>query len=755
MGPDSPAPLVLTDPAGATARGTPAGAGADQLPPAAARAFNAANAAFRTGNWPDACEAAEAALDIAPDLVVAAILLGRARDRLGETEAALTAYQHAIARDPASFDAQLECGNLLRQVGRAEAARAAYRAAIRARPADSRGYLALARLEEEQGDGAARERAAVAFAEALERAGDAAARAGLHRALARFRRDRGDLPGALDALRQADLTFAAAGLAETGAACALAVDRAEVLLRLGLVVQAETAMQQGSAATDEAVLRQLADLAYRFNYWQEAIAVLRRNADLRPESSAAQLALAEILERSWRPGEALVALERAEALGPVPEETGQRLRAQIAKALGDSETARLIYTRLAEQSPERYAPVLAMLSLYSDRLTPGEVAALHRRLFAPLGPDRPRRRRKRGAGAPLRVGMVTPDLHRQHPVALLMEPLLAHWDRDRLPLTLYFTGTMVDAVTRRARARVSDWRMVTPARLPETVAADEIDILIDLSGHTAGNAMAAFARRLAPVQIGFLGYPGSTGVPNIDWLVGDPVVTPPDNDALCSERVLRLPDTVFCYTPTEEYPLPDFAARMRDRPLTFGSFNNLPKLSGHTVRLWSAVLRDQPEARLLLKAPSLGDPAAAAWVRGLFAAEGVETRRIECRGPSGLAEMMAEYADIDIALDPVPYNGGMTSLQAMWMGVPVLTLAGGSFVARMGASFMSGAGLADWVAADEAGFVTRARSHAADRAALVALKTGLRDRLRASPAWDGARYARSFAEALETAWEET
>jgi len=758
MGSDPHAPLVLTDPAGATARGASAQPGADWPPPAAARAFNAANAAFRTGRWQAACAAAETALQAAPDLVVAAVLLGRARDRLGEAEAALAAYDRAVAQDPACFDAHLERGNLLRRTGRADAARDAYRAAIRARPADTRGHLALARLEEEAGDGPARERAAVAFAEALDRAADASERAGLHRTLAGFRRERGDLPAALDSLRQADLTLAAAGAGATGAACALALDQAEVLLRLGLVPQAEAAMQRSSAATDEAVLRRLADLAYRFNYWQEAIAVLRRNADLRPDDSAARLAVAEMLERSWRPGEALVALERAEALGPVPEETGQRLRAQIAKALGDVETARSIYARLAKQAPERYAPGLAMLSLYSDRLSTAEVAMLHRRLFAPLGTEAagaPRRRRKGKTRRPLRVGMVTPDLHRQHPVALLLEPLLEHWDRERLPLTLYFTGTMVDAVTRRARARVDGWRMVTPAGLPDSVADDEIDILIDLSGHTAGNAMAAFARRLAPVQISYLGYPGSTGVPNIDWLVGDEVVTPPEHDALCSERVLRLPDTVFCYTPTEDYKLPDFAARMADRPLTFGSFNNLPKLSGRTVRLWSAVLRDQPKARLLLKAPSLGDPAAAAWVRGLFAAEGVATERIECRGPTGLAEMMGEYADIDIALDPVPYNGGMTTLQAMWMGVPVLTLAGGSFVARMGASFMSGAGLGAWVATDEEDFVVRARSLAADRAALVTLKAGLRDRLRASPAWDGARYARGFAEALETAWAES
>jgi hypothetical protein len=193
---------------------------------------------------------------------------------------------------------------------------------------------------------------------------------------------------------------------------------------------------------------------------------------------------------------------------------------------------------------------------------------------------------------------------------------LARWDHDRLPLTVYFTGQTVDDQTRRARSRARGWRDLTAAELPARVEADRIDILIDLARHTAGGTLWAFARRMAPVQASFLGYPGSTGVPNIDWLIGDPVVTPPEADHLCSERVWRLPHTVFCFAPEVDHPLPAFERVARDRPLTFGSFNNIPKLTPSTIRLWSAV----PEGRARRAPPPAGAELQGRGCRGPDAA---------------------------------------------------------------------------------------------------------------------------------------
>jgi len=286
------------------------------------------------------------------------------------------------------------------------------------------------------------------------------------------------------------------------------------------------------------------------------------------------------------------------------------------------------------------------------------------------------------------------------------------------------------------------------------VMDDGIDILFDLAGHTAQQRVAMFARRMAPVQASFLGYPGSTGVPNIDWMLGDPVVTPPQDDALCSERVWRLPHAVFCYAPGSDIPMPRRSAGDAQRALTFGSFNNIAKLTPRTVALWAKVLRAVQGSRLLLKAPSFADALARQRYLALFAREGVEPARLSFRGPSPLHEMMAEYADVDVALDPVPYNGGTTTMQALWQGVPVITLRGGHFVSRMGASFMTAAGLPEWVAEDEQGYVEIARRAAADRRGLLMLQRGLREQLRSRPAWDIETYSADFGEALQGMWAE-
>lgn len=729
------------------------------LPPEAVIAFNAANAAWREGRDDEALAEVGKAIDAAQDLVIAHVLRARILRRAGRDEDARLAYDTALGHQPEQFDALLERGNVLRALGRIDAAAADYLAAMAARTGDSRPALALARLEEERGDAAACERGSIAFQKALDRAAagpEAGSRiAGLCHDLARFRLGRGDLPRALDALREAELALPSDASAEVAAA--IGIDRAEVLLRLGMMDEGQRQMQALSAATVPGVLLPLARLAYRFNFWEEAIAILRRNAELLPQDGQAWLELTEMQIEAWVLDDALTSLDRAEALGGMPEGFGDNLRARIAGRMGDTATALMLYDRLEVASPGVYRASIAMSLLYADHLSPEEVAERHRALFADWGLDA-RTRESFEADPdperPLRVGMVTADLHHQHPVNIFLQPLLARWDHDRLPLTVYFTGTTVDDQTRLARSRARGWCDITVDGLPAAVEADGIDILIDLAGHTAKSALKQFGTRLAPVQVSFLGYPGSTGAPNVDWLIGDPVVTPPERDTLCSERVMRLPETVFCYAPETDYPLPDFTA-MRGRPLTFGSFNNIPKLGPRTIGLWARVLVALPDSRLLLRAPSFKSDSAIRRFRALFEAEGIAPERLTFRGPVGLDEMMRAYGEVDVALDPISYNGGTTTLQALWMGVPVLTLAGGHFVSRMGASFLPGAGLEDWVAQSEEDFVARAVALTADRDGLVALKAGLRDSLRMRPAWDPDRYGSDFAAALRRIWRET
>lgn len=727
------------------------------ITPEAAAAFNTANAAFREGRFEAARDAATRAAQLAPDLAIAHVLKARALRRLGDETAARASYDKALATDPTGFDALLERGNVLRGLGEPVEAAASYSRAMAARPLDARPALALARLWEEQTGQDAAEQAAIAFQRALDRAGAGAepapAMAGLCRDMAGFRLERADLPRALDALRQARLLAGSIDLIAL-----IDLDLAEVFLRLGMTVEAQALMERLSGSTDPALLRALAQLAYRFNFWAEAVAILERWTKLYPVDAQAHLDLADMQVKSWLLEEALASLDRAEASGTVPPAAGAALRASVANRLGDADTALSVYEGLVADGNDSFAPNAAMSLLYADSVTPDEVARRHRALFADWGKDA-RSRESFGADPnpdrPVRIGLVSGDLHHQHPVNIFMQPLLARWDHAGLPLTIYNTGFTVDDQTRLARSRVGTWHDVTTAQLATAVAADRIDILVDLAGHTGGGTMRAFARRMAPVQASFLGYPGSTGVPNIDWLIGDPVVTPPGADHLCSERVMPLPNTVFCFAPEVDYPLPDFEAFARGRPLTFGSFNNIPKLTPRTIRLWANVLKAVPDARLLLRAPSFKDAGAVARFSRLFGEQGIPAERLTFRGPVGLDVMMQAHCEVDIALDPFPYCGGTTTLQALWMGVPVLTMQGGQFVSRMGASFMTAAGLPDWIAEDDAAYVAQAAALAQDRLALLDLKRGLRARLLARPGWDADRYAADFGVALRKMWRKT
>lgn len=721
----------------------------------AAEAFNAANAAYREGRYADACEVATRVTMLAPDLAIAYVLKARALRCLGNDGAAQSEYEAALSLEPVNFDALLELGNVLRGLGAPKEAADRYTAAMAARPLDARPALALARLMEEQPDQHSAEVAAIAFQTALDRACEssepAVAMARLCRDMARFRMDRADLPRALEALREARLLAGSSALVSL-----IDLDRAEVFLRLGMMDEAQGVMGQLAKSQDPNVLRALAKLAYRFNFWGEAVAILTRWTTLHPDDAQAHLDLADMHVKAWLLEDALASLERAEALGAVPAQASAALRASIANRLGDAETALGLYEGLVVEGQDSFVSNAAMSLLYADSVTPEEVADRHRTLFAAWGQGARTResfRVEHSAQRPLRIGMVTGDLHHQHPVNIFMQPLLARWDHEALPLTIYNTGSTVDDQTRLARSRAGNWRDVSNEKLPALVEADQIDILIDLAGHTSGRTMRAFARRMAPVQASFLGYPGSTGVPNIDWLIGDPIVTPPEDDHLCSERVIRLPNTVFCFAPEVKYPLPDFQALSKSRPLTFGSFNNIPKLTPHTIRLWASVLKALPGARLLLRAPSFKDAGAIARYRMLFGEQGIASNRLIFKGPVALDEMMHSYSEIDIALDPTPYCGGTTTLQALWMGVPVLTLKGGHFVSRMGASFMTAAGLSDWIAACDDDYVAKARRFGSDRTLLTSLKKGLRSRLLERPAWDADLYARDFQDALLSAWQ--
>jgi len=533
----------------------------------------------------------------------------------------------------------------------------------------------------------------------------------------------------------------------------------EALIRTGNAVAAEKAFARASLSTNPPFLQRLAASAYAHNYWQEAIAILRKALALQPTDASIWLALAKIQSEVYELADCRNSLQEVRKLHPDNPEA-LLLEAGLQGRMGDARAhlQRLQRAYLNGGDPlSRLASSVAMTSLYHDTLTPGGVAALHKRLCAPIEAAAVSRQtftNPRTTNRGLRVGYVTGDLHRQHPVNIFMLPVLQRHQRSTVEISVYYTGTMHDVYTRAAMACTEHWTDVAhmdDTALHSAIIADGIDLLIDLAGHTATHRLGVFAMRAAPVQATFLGYPHSTGLTTMDWIIGDPVVTPAAQAALYSEGLAQLPQSVFCWAPVDHDPLPP--ARAANASLVFGSFNNAMKLNPRTIELWSRVLKAVPDALLLLKAPSLRDRAVQARFTALFAEQGIAPERLILRGPTGLTEMMQEYGDVDIALDPSPYNGGTTSLQALWMGVPLITLAGGNFVSRMGASFLQTLGHAEWIGADTDGFVAAAVQLAQQRATVRAGRAALRAEMAASPLCDIESYVQHMEALFHQMWK--
>jgi predicted O-linked N-acetylglucosamine transferase (SPINDLY family) len=395
--------------------------------------------------------------------------------------------------------------------------------------------------------------------------------------------------------------------------------------------------------------------------------------------------------------------------------------------------------------------------LYSDDVSAEDVLVWHRRFDKVVGFTSAdaapatvvEQRPAPAATSRLRVGFLSPDL-RRHPVGDFTERLFEHHDRSRMEIVCYHDSVVDDDVGARLAAQVSRWVKTSGLNnqeLEARIARDDLDVLIDLAGHT-GLRLPLLARRLAPVQVTWLGYPTTTGLSAIAYRLTDACADPPAHDALHSEQLARLPHSYFCYRPRDVAPLPGaLPALAREGELTFGSFNKVAKISATTLDMWASVLGAVPASRLVLRAEALAYPSVRERLRAELGARGIDARRIEFR--EWLTQRHLEgYSEVDIALDTTPHNGATTTCEALWMGVPVVTLAGNRSQARMGVSILTAAGCGEWIATDAAGFVVIARRLAGDLDALQTIRGGLRAKVSTSPLMDGRTFARDFERVL-------
>ena len=493
--------------------------------------------------------------------------------------------------------------------------------------------------------------------------------------------------------------------------------------------------------------------------YDEAAALLQQSWEHAGDPAAMRLALAHCHRKRNRWTEAASHYQSVVALKPDDPGAHNEL-ANCYNQLGRIAEAIAQYRetyRLAPDFPAALASVLACLN-YDPDCPPDQAAAEHRhwaeRVAAPHYPKLPRFSNRRDSNRPLRIGYVSPDL-RRHPVSALFEPILAAHDRGRFEVTCYYNFQGEDAVTLRLKALTHRWRPVAGLGdddLCAQIRADGIDILVDLAGHTSENRLLAFARRPAPVQVSWLGYFNTTGLATMDFFLSDRWSSPPGQDRYYVERLLRLPHTRFCYQPPEYMPAVGALPAMAAGHVTFGCLNNLSKLNEKVLALWSEVMRAVPQSRLLLQAAALDDAPNRLRFSELCAQHGIAPARLELRGFVPFDQSPASYAEIDIALDPFPFCGGMTSLEALWLGVPVITLAGVSIAGRQSASMLVNLGLSELIAGDGAEYVDKAVTLARDLPRLAQLRAGLRARFAASPLMDYAGFTRDLEAAYRDMW---
>jgi predicted O-linked N-acetylglucosamine transferase (SPINDLY family) len=508
---------------------------------------------------------------------------------------------------------------------------------------------------------------------------------------------------------------------------AVAAFRAERLLRGSRYAEALEALRHVVAIDPDnrALRNNFAVALTRTHHYAEAVDVLDELAAIDGHRIDILCNRANALVCLGRQDEGVAAARHAVALAPPSGSNHHAAWRTLANAMAYCEAA----------SGATLGPVLAMVSHSAPRPSRAAVASC---------PHRP--------GGRLRLGLLSATL-KTHPVGWLTLAGFENLDPERFDIVCIAQREGADPMQRRFRALASEWHPLADAGKPDLagqIRALDLDVLIDLGGYGDQGMLGLCAQRLAPVQIKWVGMQNhTTGMPEIDWFVTDRWETPPELAHHYTERLLVMPDGYVCYSPPiHAPPVAPLPACSPDLGVTFGCFNNLAKVTPLVIATWATILRAVEGSRLVLKTHQLADERTAAFVRDSFASHGIGGDRLDLRGGSRHHLLLAEYGDIDMVLDPFPYSGGLTTCEALWMGVPVLTCPGETFASRHSASHLHNIGLDDWVVPDLDSYVANAMRWAADLPRLAAVRAGLRERMRASPLCDAPRFGRNLGAAL-------
>lgn len=695
--------------------------------------------AHQEGRHSEAVEWIERAIGIHANVPDFHKNLGGALLELRKYPEAIASYSRAIQLDRQHAAAHNGLGNALRAQGRFDEAEESCRRAMAIRPDYAEAYDSLGNLLRDQGKYA---EAIACFQKALElRPGQAES----HNNLANALKDHGKLAEAVECYRKA---------------LEIRPDAAAIHHNLGIVLN-------DLARRDEAVFSFLRALALNPRYAEahanlghvlellgnldEAVACSQQAIQLKPDLAEAHNHLGTALKKQGKLHEAVACFRRAIELKPSLVISYSNLGIALNE-LGQHDEAIVSFKRALELNPG-FAAIhsnLLMALQYPANVTLASLAEAHaefdRRHVTPLRSSWVSTRRSIGPERRVRLGFVSADLAR-HPVGYFLIRVLENLDHSQVETYCYSDRILKDDYTQRFQQAATQWRDVMGVgheQLAEQIRADQIDILFDLAGHTAYNRMLVFARKPAPIQIAWIGYEGTTGLSSMTYLLADRFVLPPEFEGFYKEKILRMPDDYLCYEPPQNSPEVGPLPAEANGHLTFGSFNNLAKITSTVLDTWSEILRRAPRSRLLMKYRGLGDPQIRQRFLEEFTARGIDPGRLDLLPPSSYNEYLETYHRVDLILDSFPFSGGTTSCDALWMGVPMITCPGETFASRHSLTHLSNIGLTETIAHSQDEYISMAVEWENRLPRLSEIRAGLRDRMVRSPLCDGPRFAENF-----------
>jgi len=710
--------------------------------------YNSLGLTYRAlGRGPEAVEAFQQSIRLNPHVAGTHNNLGNALRDQGQLDQAVAAFHAALELDSRMAEAHNNLGNALRDQGKLDEAIASYQQALKINPDYADSHNNLGNVLGEQGK---RAEAIACYERALQ----------LH-------------PNHVQALDNLGTALREQQRLDEAIAYyrrALQIDPNYAISHgnLGNALRDRRRLEEAIVCYRRALELRPDDATTHYNLgialWEQgqfgdAEASLHRALELKPSFSAAYNNLGIVLENQGRFSEAIGAYRQAIRLQPDLAEAHNNLGVVLYDE-GRPADAMQCYRRALELKPDyalAHSNYLNALQ-YRPQITPQELLEEHldydRQHAAPLRATWTPHTNTAEPDRPLRLGFVSPSFG-WHPAGRFLIRVLENLDSAQAISYCYSDRDLQDSVASRFRVTAGEWRDVvgmSDEALAAKIRADRIDILFDLAGHTGPNRLPVFARKPAPIQVTWLDYEGTTGLSAIDYLLADRHVVPPEAERWYAEQVLRLPDGYACYDPptdaSEVGPLPALSSGR----FTLGSFNLPAKITPEVATVWARILERIPTARLLLKYRGLDRPSTGEPFRRLFTERGIAAERIELRGWSAYEEMLGCYHEVDLALDPFPYNGGLTTCDALWMGVPVVTCPGQTFAGRHGLTHLSNVGLTELIAADLDAYVDLAVRLAADLPHLAEIRAGLRQQVAKSPLCDGRRLADNLLQLLRGVW---